>query len=352
MKFGIFLPNGSNGYIPSAGSPVYVPTFEHNKQIAIESERQGLDFILSMMKYKGFGGETGYWDNCLETFTLMAGLAAVTDKIGLFPTVTVLAHQPPVIARMVSTIDDISGGRCGLNVVTGWNKPEYTQMGMWRGDEYYDKRYEFAADYLTLVKKLWNEDVVTHNGPFFSTKECTVWPRPSRRIPIVCAGQSPAGIQFTAQHGDHSFIMAAKPKLAGMAKMMREEGEKNNRKVGIYALFQLVLAETDEEARKQCEAIVAGADKGAINNILASAAMDTNPGGTADQLKEGLTASFEDGNLAFMGMPVIHGSPETVARKIDDIAAETGVDGILFSIPDFVPAIRMFGEKVMPKLTC
>jgi len=83
MKFGIFLPNGSNGYIPSAGSPVYVPTFEHNKQIAIESERQGLDFILSMMKYKGFGGETGYWDNCLETFTLMAGLAAVTALLGL-----------------------------------------------------------------------------------------------------------------------------------------------------------------------------------------------------------------------------------------------------------------------------
>jgi len=66
----------------------------------------------------------------------------------------------------------------------------------------------------------------------------------------------------------------------------------------------------------------------------------------------GLQRSFEDGNLAFMGMPVIHGSPATVASKIDDIAAQTGVDGILFSIPDFVPSIRLFGEQVMPKLTC
>jgi len=49
-------------------------------------------------------------------------------------------------------------------------------------------------------------------------------------------------------------------------------------------------------------------------------------------------------------MPVIHGSPETVASKIDDIAAATGVEGILFSMPDFVPAIRNFGEKVMPRL--
>lgn len=352
MKFGIFLPNGSNGYIPSAGSPVYLPTFEHNKQITLEAERQGMDFVLSMMKYKGFGGETGYWDACLESFTLMAGLAAVTERIGLFPTVTVLAHQPPVIARMVATIDDISGGRCGLNVVTGWNKPEYTQMGLWRGDEYYNKRYDYAADYLTLVKKLWNEDYVDYQSDFFKVEQCTVWPRPSRRIPIVCAGQSPAGIAFTARHGDHSFIMAEKSLLASVCDNMRQEAASVQRQVGIYALFQLVLADTDAEALAQCEAIVAGADQGAITNILASAAMDTNTGGTADRMKSGLQRNFEDGNLAFMGMPVIHGSPQTVASKIDEIAAETGVDGILFSMPDFVPAIRQFGEQVMPKLTC
>lgn len=352
MKFGIFLPNGSNGYIPSAGSPVYLPTFEHNKAITLEAERQGLDFVLSMMKYKGFGGETGYWDACLESFTLMAGLAAVTERIGLFPTVTVLAHQPPLIARMVATIDDISNGRCGLNVVTGWNKPEYTQMGLWRGDEYYNRRYEYAADYLTLVKKFWNQDYVNHDSEFFKVEECTVWPRPERRIPIVCAGQSPAGIAFTAQHGDHSFIMAEKPVLADVCAKMRDEAAKVGREVGIYALFQLVIAETDAEALQQCEAIVAGADHGAIGNILASAAMDTNPGGTSDRMKSGLERNFEDGNLAFMGMPVIYGSPQTVASKIDDIAAETGVDGILFSMPDFVSAIRMFGEQVMHRLNC
>lgn len=352
MKFGIFLPNGSNGYIPSAGSPVYLPTFEHNKAITLEAERQGLDFVLSMMKYRGFGGKTGYWDACLESFTLMAGLASVTDRIGLFPSVTVLAHQPPVIARMVATIDDISNGRCGLNIVTGWNKPEYTQMGLWRGDEYYRRRYEFAADYVTLVKKFWNQDYVTHASEFFKVEECTVWPRPKRRIPIVCAGQSPAGIAFTARHGDHSFIIADKAALADACARMRDEATKVGRQVGIYALFHLVIADTDDKALKQCEAIVAGADAGAIANILASASMDTNPGGTSDRMKSGLQRSFEDGNLAFMSIPVIHGSPQTVANKINEIAAETKVEGILFSMPDFVPAIRMFGEQVMHRLDC
>jgi len=352
MKFGIFLPNGSNGYIPSKGSPVYLPTFEHNKQITLEAERQGLDFVLSMMKFKGFGGETGYWDSCLESFTLMAGLAAVTERIGLFPTVTVLAPHPAVVARMVATIDDISNGRCGLNVVTGWNRPEYTQMGVWPGDDYYGRRYEYAADYLTLVKKFWTEESVTYKSPFFEVIDCVVNPRPSRQIPVVCAGQSPAGLAFTAKHGDHSFIMAEKSALKSACDLMRQEAAKNDRQVGIYALFQLVLAPSDAEAQAQCEAIVTGADQGAIANILASAALDSNPGGTADRMLSGLQRSFEDGNLAFMGMPVIHGSPATVASKIDEIAAETGVDGILFSIPDFVPSIRMFGEQVMPKLTC
>lgn len=351
MKFGIFLPNGSNGYIPSKGSPVYLPTFEHNKQITLEAERQGLDFVLSMMKFKGFGGETGYWDACLETFTLMAALAEATDRIELFPTVTVLARHPAVVARMVATIDDISNGRCGLNVVTGWNRPEYTQMGVWPGDDYYGRRYEYAADYLSLVKRFWTEESVTYKSPFFEVEDCVVNPRPGRRIPIVCAGQSPAGLAFTAQHGDHSFIMAEQTALKSACDQMRQESSKAGRDVGIYALFQLVLAETDAQAQEQCEAIVAGADQGAITNILASAALDSNPGGTADRMLSGLQRNFEDGNLAFMGMPVIHGSPATVASKIDAIASETGVDGLLFTLPDFVPGIRMFGEKVMPKLT-
>ena len=94
MKFGVFLPNGSNGYIPSAGSPDYEPTFEHNAAISVEAERQGLDFVLSMMKYRGFGGDTGYWDSCLESFTLMSALAAVTETIGLFPSISILSQHP------------------------------------------------------------------------------------------------------------------------------------------------------------------------------------------------------------------------------------------------------------------
>jgi pyrimidine oxygenase len=352
MKFGVFLPNGSNGYIPSKGSPVYLPTYAHNKAITLEAERQGLDFVLSMMKFKGFGGETGYWDACLESFTLMAALAADTTRIGLFPSVTLLSAHPPVVARMIATIDDISEGRCGLNIVTGWNKPEYTQMGLWRGDEYYNRRYDYAREYLTILKALWRDGESTFDGEFFTLDKCSTLPQPGREIPIVCAGQSPKGIAFTAEMGDQNFVIAHPEALKAIVDNVRAEAAKNDRRVGTYALLHMIIARTDAEAKRQAEAIVKGADHGAIANILASAAMDTNVGGTSDRLKAGLSLGLEEGNMAFMGIPVIFGSPETVALRIDEIAAETGIEGMLFSWPDFVGGIREFGKQVMPRLQC
>ncbi|MDE0801164.1 MAG: LLM class flavin-dependent oxidoreductase [Rhodospirillaceae bacterium] len=352
MKFGVFLPNGSNGYIISKAVKPYLPTFEHNKAITLEAEKQDLDFVLSMMKFRGFGGETGYWDACLESFTLMAGLASVTDKIGLIPSIALLSQHPAYVARMMATLDDISGGRCGLNIVTGWNKPEYTQMGLWRGDEYYDRRYEYAADYLTILQDLWRNGTSTHHSEFFDLEDCSCLPMPGRELEIVCAGQSPKGVEFVAKNADHNFVMAQPPKLKGISDSLKAKGSEQGRDVGTYALFGLITANTDAEAFAMGQKIIDEADEAAISNIIASASLDSNAGGTADHLKAGLALGLEEGNMAFMGFPVICGSFDTVAQKIDAIAEDTGVDGMLFSWADFVGGIRDFGEQIKPRLKC
>jgi pyrimidine oxygenase len=139
MKLGVFLPNGQNGYIVSNSSPQYVPTYQHMLDITKVCERIGLDFILSMIKYRGFGGTSGYWESCLDSITLACGLAAETSTIELYATVPVLGIHPAVAARQISTFNDISKGRAGVNIVTGWNRPEYQQMGLWPGDDYHDR---------------------------------------------------------------------------------------------------------------------------------------------------------------------------------------------------------------------
>ena len=94
MEIGVFIPIGRNGWIVSTTSPQYNPSFELNKQTTLNAERYGLDFVLSMIKLRGFGGESGFWDQNLESFTLMAGLAAITSRIKLYATVPTLVIPP------------------------------------------------------------------------------------------------------------------------------------------------------------------------------------------------------------------------------------------------------------------
>ena len=82
MDLGVFIPIGNNGWLISTASPQYKPTFELNKQIVQRAEHYGFEFALSMIKLRGFGGKSEFWDYNLESFTLMAGLAAVTSRAG------------------------------------------------------------------------------------------------------------------------------------------------------------------------------------------------------------------------------------------------------------------------------
>src|ERR1700737_1767132 len=140
MDIGVFIPINNNGWIISAASPQYMPSFELNKQVVLKAEAYGLDFALSMIKLHGFGGKTEFWDHGLESFTLMAALAAITKRIGIYATAATLTLPPAIVAAMGATIDDISGGRFGINLVTGWQKAEYSQMGLWPGEAHFKNR--------------------------------------------------------------------------------------------------------------------------------------------------------------------------------------------------------------------
>lgn len=350
MKFGVFLPNGRNGYILSKAAPLYMPTFKHNLAITQEAERQGLDFVLSMIKFRGFGGETHFWDACLDSVNLTAGLAASTTKIGLIATISLLSTNPAVAARMIATLDDISGGRCGLNIVTGWNRAEYEQMGLWPGDHYFERRYEFAGKYLEILRSLWRTGRADHHSEFFQLTDCRCEPMPSREIPIVCAGQSAYGVRFTAQNGDHNFVMTGKSNLRRITENLGEEAARFGRKVGTYALYAVVAAETDREAEQQAQKILDEADTVAIGNMLGSASLDTVTGGTSDRMKEALSLPLEEGNMAFLSFPAVIGSYRSVAQQIDAIEADTGIEGMLLTFPDFVQGVRDFGTKVRPLL--
>ena len=349
MKFGVFLPNGSNGWVISEAVLPYAPTYKHLKAIVLEAENQGLTFALPMIKFKGFGGSTGFWDHCMEPFTLVGALAAETKTLNFIPTVALLALHPAYTARMMATLCNISQGRMGLNVVTGWNAPEYEQMDLWPGAAFYESRYEFASEYLSILNDLWTTGRSNRKSKFWNLNDCYCLPMPDYPIPIVSAGQSPAGVEFCGQHADQRLVIG-QPKVLDQLALRKKSGPGS--KYQTYILLHMIIETTDEKAKQVGEEIIRKADKVAIANMISSAQLDSNKGGSSEGVQISLDRPLEEGNSAFTAIPVIHGSPATVAMKLDAMAEKTGVDGFMFSWNDFEVGIRAFGQEVLPRLTC
>ncbi len=266
MDIGVFIPIGNNGWLISTTSPQYMPTFELNKQIVLKAEHYGLDFALSMIKLRGFGGQSEFWDHNLESFTLMAGLAAVTKNIQLYASVAVLTIPPAIVARMASTIDLISGGRFGINIVSGWAKMEYEQMGLWPGEAHFAKRYDYSTEYVTVLRELWEKGTSDFKGEYFKMDDCKLSPRPQANMKIVCAGQSPRGMEFGATYGNYNFTLGKgvnTPTAHAPTNLaMMEAAQKTGRDVGNYVLMMVIADETDEAAMAKWKAYNEGCRHG------------------------------------------------------------------------------------------
>ena len=344
-EYGIFLPNGSNGYVISEGVKPYPPTFEHHKEIVEEAEKNGFSYALPMIKFKGFGGKTGFWDQCLDPFTLTGALAAITTKLRFIPTVGLLALHPAYTARMTATLANISKGRVGLNIVTGWNKKEYSSMDLWPGQEHYQNRYEFASEYVSILKELWETGACDRKSKYWNLEECSCLPTPKYDIPIISAGQSPAGMDFCSKYADHRFMFGHPPVLKNL-----EETKNENLNYGSFIYLHIITANTDDEAKNIGEDIIKKADKEAIETMISSSMLDTNKGGGSEAMQAALSQSLEEGNMAFTSAPVIYGTPKTVASKLNAIADKTDCDGFMFSWNDYASGIKIFGEEIRPHL--
>lgn len=347
MKIGVFIPIGNNGWLISETSPQYHPTFALNKQITLTAERYGLDFVLSMIKLRGFGGKTEFWDHNLESFTLMAGLAAVTTRIKLFATCATLVIPPAIAARMCATIDSISDGRFGLNLITGWQKPEYSQMGLWPGDEYFGKRYEYVSEYIQVMRELWATGHSGFKGEFFKMDDCRLSPRPQAEMKIICAGQSEAGMAFSAQYADYNFCFGkgvnTPVAFAPTVAKLNEATAKTGRTVTAYALFMIIADETDEAARAKWELYKDGTDQDAVRWLVDQSAVDKTSGGDTN-----VRQMVDPVSVVNINMGTLVGSYETVARLLDEVDTVEGCEGVLLTFDDFIKGTEDFGARIQP----
>jgi pyrimidine oxygenase len=278
-------------------------------------------------------------------------LAAVTTRIKLYASVATLTVPPAIAARMAVTIDSISGGRFGLNLVTGWQKAEYAQMGLWPGESHFHRRYDMLDEYATVLRALWDGGECNMQGEFYRMEHCKLSPRPSVPIKLICAGQSTEGMKFTAKHADYCFSLGkgvnTPQAFAPVAARMADFAAAAGRQVETCVLTMVIADETDEAARAKWEHYKAGADEEAIAWMGGQAAQDKRVGADTNvrQLADAVSA-------VNINMSTLIGSYDTVARMLDEMAAVPGCGGVMLTFDDFEQGVEAFGTRIQPLMQC
>jgi pyrimidine oxygenase len=340
-EFGVFLPVANGGWIISQTTPPLDGLWKQNLAAAVTADQVGMDFVMSMGKWRGFGGVTNHWGVSMESLTMMAGIAQATSRVKIWATVHPLLNNPAVTAKMITTLDHISGGRAGLNIVAGAYKAEFDQMGEWDDSLDHDDRYTLTEEWTELVKRLWREPSVTHDGRFFQLKDCVSEPKPlSKPYPtLICAGQSERGFRFSVRHADACFI-------GGRTSQERRDSSRRAKAIAAeydttiktYAMCTVIYGDTDAQAEALVRRYADGVDMGAVLEML------RNWGVPADRLED---AAKTQG--AFMTQTAV-GSPSTCSEQVAAFLDYGELDGLMLIFPDYVEGVKMFGVEILPRL--
>jgi FMNH2-dependent dimethyl sulfone monooxygenase len=347
---GLFLPIQSGGWSPSSLPRSTSWDFDYNARLTKRAEDLGFDLAFGLAQWIGKGGTGGairFREQSLDPFITATSLAPITSRIILISTVHVLygPWHPLYLAKFGATIDHISGGRWGLNVVTGFVPREARMFGNEQID--HDKRYEMAAEFTEQMTALWaSEDNLSIEGRYWRMTDALVTPKPKYGRPLlVNASSSPAGIAYAAQHSDLVFItspgggrvdaaIAALPKLNTEIKTKAGEF---GRQVKTIINPMIVCRPTEREARAYYDSIVDAADVGAIEGFL-----ERRASGDAIGWKTDLGAYRAVG-----GNMQIVGSPEQVVDRFVQLK-QAGCDGVQLTFFDFAADLDYFGQAIVP----
>jgi FMN-dependent oxidoreductase (nitrilotriacetate monooxygenase family) len=308
-------------------------------------------------------------------------MAAATTRLGIVPTLSTFAYHPYLTARIIGTLDQISGGRAGYNMVTGSSDLSAQNFGMDKLPEH-DLRYEMAEEYIQICKQLWGSwepgaivadrtsgtlidhtkvNTIDFAGKYYRSRgPLNSGPCPQGQPVIAQAGGSHQGKNFAARHAD-TIVSSAKG-IAGM-KAYRDDVRARMKEFGrdpdtckIFFLVSPLIAETKVEA----EALRKQREVDAANNIdmrLARLGWSTNidfSGFDLDAPVGELSTNGHQFSLAqflktagkkTLREAIVHhsssgygldlvGTPDSIAGEMAEAMEEIGGDGFLFELPN------------------
>jgi FMN-dependent oxidoreductase (nitrilotriacetate monooxygenase family) len=307
---------------------------------------------------------------------LISAMALVTENLGFGVTAGTAYEHPYPFARRMSTLDHLTNGRVGWNVVTGYLPSAARNMG--HDDQLeHDQRYDVADEYLEVLYKLWEgsweDDAVIrdreagiftdpakvheigHFGPNFTVPGIHLSEPSLQRTPVIYqAGASGRGVQFAAGNAEAIFVAApTKAVLASSVKKIRDALEAAGRdrySAKIYTLITVITDETPEKAQAKHQDFLKYAnDEGALVFMsgwmgvdLSEYELDEPVGNVKSNAIQSVISNYQEsadngeeftvrdiGRLGAIGGlgPLIVGSGEEIADQLEAWVAETDVDG-------------------------
>jgi dimethylsulfone monooxygenase len=155
-----------------------------------------------------------------------------------------------VVAKQIATIDQIGHGRAGLNIVAGWNKPEYEALGLTLPDDH-ETRYAYAQEWFDLIRKLWTSTTISTGTASTSRPRVKGDPAPLRgSVPIINAAGSPQGREFATDNANFLFTPAidldrSKAEIAEL----KAQAKAKNRNVNVLTFSHVICRPTEKEAK-------------------------------------------------------------------------------------------------------
>jgi alkanesulfonate monooxygenase SsuD/methylene tetrahydromethanopterin reductase-like flavin-dependent oxidoreductase (luciferase family) len=348
FKLGLFSPNCAGGMAVTTVAERWNASWENNLRLARLADAVGLEFLLPIARWVGYGGASDFQGTSLETITWAAGLLAATSRISVFATAHTAFTHPLVAAKQFATIDHIAGGRFGLNVVCGWNQPEYEMFGLELPADH-ASRYRYGQEWWDVIRTAWlATEPFDWHGEFFRLRHANCTPRPfgAGMPPLMNAGSSREGREFAARNCDFLFTVMIDPERGREeVRAIREFAAATHaRRLEVFTTTYVVCRPTRREAEEyHHHYAVDRADATAVERLMTLQGLHAQSFPTA--MIDALRLRFAAGH----GVYPLVGDPDSIAEEIARIHA-AGYAGATLAFVDYLGELPYFAQEVLPRL--
>jgi FMNH2-dependent dimethyl sulfone monooxygenase len=349
LKLGLFGANCSSGRAVTTVPERWSGSWPDCLALAQMADAAGIEFMLPIGRWKGYGGDTDYQGATFETVAWACGLLAHTTRLTVFGTVHAPLIAPLIAAKEFVTADHIGEGRFGLNLVCGWNEGEFEMFGATLRD--HESRYEYAQEWLEVIKLAWSpQDDFDFAGRFIQVKAGRAKPEPygGSRPVIMNAGASPTGQAFAIRNCDALFSNVSNgisfDETAQHVKNVRAASRRQGRDIDVYTVGVVTCRPTAREADDYWRhSIIENADWAAVDSILAMKNITAAAHGPPEFQR---LRNHQANGMG--GLPLI-GDPDMVAEQLARLAA-AGLTGIAVSFVNYLDELPYFCDEILPRL--